>query len=151
MVTTAFSVWGYWLIGKLPSERKPSTRIIKLMTTARTGRLMKRSVRFMARDSSFLRGWALVVGRLHAIVDAYRRAILQFELSAGDHHRPLGHALQDGDLIAPRRPRRDEHLLRLKLRIAFRIFLVGGDEHGCAVRVVGDGRLRKRQISLLLA
>src|ERR1700680_1210189 len=87
MVTTAFSVWGYWLTGKLPTERKPSTRISRLMTTASTGRLMKRSVKFMARALSFLRRWALVVERLHCVVDAQRRAVLQFELSTGDHHR----------------------------------------------------------------
>src|SRR5580698_8190088 len=150
MVTTAFSVCGYWLTGKLPTERKPSTRISRLMTTASTGRLMKRSVKFMAGASSFLRRWALVVERLHRVVDAQRRAVLQFELSAGDHHRPLGHALQYRDLISARRPRGDEHLLGLQLRIAFRIFLVGRDEHGCAVGVVGDRRLRKSQIALLL-
>src|ERR1700675_5030926 len=140
MVTMAFSVCGYWLIGKLPTERKPSTRIIRVMTTASTGRRMKRSVNFMARASLLLRRRVLVVQRLHAIVDAQRRAVLQFKLSAGDHHRPLGNALQDRDLISPRRPRRDEHLLRLELRIALRVFLVGRDEHGCAVRVVGDRR-----------
>src|SRR5579859_2363783 len=151
MVTTAFSVWGYWLTGKLPTDRKPSTRISRLMTTASTGRLMKRSVKFMSRASPFLRRWVLVVQRLYAVVDAHRRAVLQFKLTTGDHHRPLGHALQDRDLISTRRPRGDEHLLRLDLRIAFRIFLVGRDEHGCAVGVVGDRRLRKSEIGLLLA
>src|ERR1700733_587437 len=150
MVTTPFSVWGYWLTGKLPSDRKPSTRISRLMTAARTGRLMKRSVKFMARASAFLRRWVLVVQRLHAVVDAQRRSVLQFELPAGDHHRPLGHALQYRALISARRPRGDEHLLGLQLRIAFRIFLVGRDEHGCAVGGVGDRRLRKGQIALLL-
>src|SRR5258708_712648 len=127
MVTTAFSVWGYWLTGKLPTDRKPSTRISRLMTTASPGRLMNRSVKFMARASSFLRRWVLVVQRLHVVVDAHRRAVLQFELPAGDHHRPLGQALQDRDLISARRPRGDEHLLRLQLRIAFPIFLLARD------------------------
>src|SRR6202035_4384713 len=151
MVTTAFSVWGYWLTGKLPTDRKPSTRISRLMTAARTGRLMKISVKFMARASSFLRRWVLVVERLHCVVDANRRAVLQFELPAGDDHRPLGHALQDRDLISTRRPRGDEHLLRLELRIAFRILLIDRDEYGCAVGVIGDRRLGKSQIGLLLA
>src|SRR5216684_4698801 len=141
MVTTAFSVWGYWLTGRLPTDRKPSTRISRLMTTASTGRLMKRSVKFMASNSLLLRRWVLVVERLHAIVDAHRRAVLQFELPTGDHHRPLGHALQDCHLISSRRPRGDEHLLRLHLRIALGIFLIGRDEHGCPVGVVGDRRL----------
>src|ERR1700730_12385843 len=151
MVTTAFSVWGYWWTDKLPTDRKPSTRISRLMTAARTGRMMKRSVKFIARASSFLRRWVLVVQRLHAVLDAHRRAVLPFELPTGDHHRPLGQALEDRDLCSTRRPRGDEHLLRLELRIAFRIFLVGRDEHGCAVGVVGDRRLGKGQIGLLLA
>src|SRR5450432_1919632 len=113
MVTTAFSVWGYWLTGKLPTERNPSTRISRLTTIASTGRRMKRSVKFMVRASTFLRRCILLVERLHAIVDAQRRAVFQFELSAGDHHGPLGHALEDCDLISSRRPRGDEHLLRL--------------------------------------
>src|SRR5258708_21128395 len=99
MVTTAFSVWGYWLTGKLPTDRKPSTRISRLMTTASTGRLMKRSVKFMARTSLFLWRWGLIVQRLHAVFDAQRPAVLQFQLPAGDHHRPLVHTLQDRDLI----------------------------------------------------
>src|ERR1700733_8370178 len=151
MVTTPFSVWGYWLTGKLPSDRKPSTRISRLMTAAKAGRLMKRSVKFMARASAFLRRWVLVVQRLHAVVDPQRRSVLQFELPAGDYHRPLRQALQDRDLIATGRPRGDEHLLRLQLGIAFRIFLIGRDEHGCAVGVVGDRRLGKGEIALLLA
>src|ERR1700674_4567665 len=113
MVTTAFSVCGYWLTGRLPTDRKPSTRISRLTTTASTGRRMKRSVKFMAPASLLLRRWVLVVQRLHGIVDAQRRAVLQFELSAGDHRRPLGHALQNCNLISSRRPRGDEYLLRL--------------------------------------
>src|ERR1700681_1462559 len=150
MVTTAFSVWGYWLTGRLPTDRKPSTRISRLMTTASTGRRMKISVKFMAPSSLFLRRRVLVVERLHAVVDAQRRAVLQFELTTRDHRRPLGDALQDCDLIASRRPGGDEHLLRLHLKIAFRILLIGRDKHGCAVGVVGDRRLGKSQIGLLL-
>ena len=60
-VTTAFSVWGYWLIGRLPTDRRPSTRISRLMTTARTGRRMNRSVNFMAGRSAFLRRRVLIV------------------------------------------------------------------------------------------
>src|SRR5580658_11311638 len=147
----AFSVCGYWLTGKLPTERRPSTRISRLITIARTGRRMKRSVKFMARASLFLRRRVLFVQWLHAIVDAQRCAVLQFELPAGDHRCPLRYALQDRDLIAARRSRRDEHLLRLELRIAFRILLVDRDEHRRPVRVVGDGRLGKSQIGFLLA
>src|SRR5580700_9665954 len=138
MVTMAFSVCGYWLTGKLPTERRPSTRISRLITIARTGRRMNRSVKFMVRASLFLRRRILFVQRLHAVVDAQRRAVLQFELPAGDHRCPLGYALQDRDLISPSRSRGDEYLLRLQLRIAFRVLLVGRDEHRCPVRVVGD-------------
>src|SRR5271155_1049414 len=143
MVTTAFSVWGYWLTGKLPTERRPSTRISRLITIASTGRRIKRSVKFMSRASLFLRRRILFVQRLHAIVDAQQRAVLQFELPAGDHRCPLGYALQDRDLISARRSRGDEHLLRQDLGIAFRILLIDRDEHRCPIRVIGDGRLRK--------
>src|ERR1700675_4859687 len=146
MVTTAFSVCGYWLTGRLPTDRKPSTRISRLMTTARTGRRMKRSVKFMAPSSLFLRRRVLVVERLHAVVDAQRRAVFQFELTARDPRRPLGHALQDCDLIASRRPRRDEHLLRLHLKFAFRVLLIGRDADTCAVGICGDRRLVQSQI-----
>src|SRR5579863_5536347 len=138
MVTTAFSVWGYWLTGKLPTDRSPKTRISRLMTTASTGRRMKISVKFMSRASLFLRRRVLLVLRLHAIVDAQRRAVLQFELPAGDHRGPLGYALQDRNLISSGRSRGDEHLLRLELGFAIRILLVDRDEHRRPVRVVGD-------------
>src|SRR3979490_2871371 len=113
MVTTAFSVWGYWLTGNVPTEGKPSTRISRLTTIASTGRRMKRSVKFMVRTSMFLRRWLLLLDRLPGCVDAPRRAVLQFELATGDHDRPLRDALQDCDLISSRRPRGDEYLLRL--------------------------------------
>src|ERR1700687_2818306 len=106
------------------------------MTTASTGRLMKISVKFMAPTSFLLRRRVGVVLRLHAIVDAQRRAVLQFELFTCDHHRALGHAFENGDLISSRRSRRDEYLLRLEPRIAFRIFLIDRDEHGRAIGVV---------------
>src|ERR1700738_5121037 len=124
MVTTAFSVCGNWLTGRPPTDRKPSTRISRLMTTASTGRRMKRSVKFMARASLFLGRRVWVVQRLHAIVDTQRRAVLQFELTARDHRRPFGQALQDCDLISARRPRGDEHLLRVPLGIACGVLLV---------------------------
>src|SRR6185312_11046089 len=151
MVTTAFSVCGYWLTGRLPTDRNPSTRINRLMTIARTGRRMNRSVNFTNRPSLFLRRGVRVVQRLNAVVDAQRRAVLQFELSAGDYGVALGHALENGDLISPGRPRRDEHLLRLELCMAFRILLLDRDEYGGAVGVVRDRRLGKRQVGLLLA
>src|SRR5471032_3549386 len=101
MVTTAFCVFGYWLIGRLNSERRPSTTISRLTTLARTGRLMKMSVKFMARiPLVFLRRRIRVVGRLHLVVDHDRRAVLQLELAAGDHGLAFLDAGQDGDLVA---------------------------------------------------
>ena len=58
-VTTAFSVRGNCRIGSVPTERTPSTRIIRLTTLASTGRRMKMSVKFMGPPGSIgLRGWA---------------------------------------------------------------------------------------------
>src|SRR3954466_9809871 len=111
MVTTEFCVFGYWLTGRLNSERRPSTTISRLMTPARTGRRMKRSVNFMAVASMFLRGGVGRVGRLHGVVDHDRRAVLQLDLAAGDDLLALLQATQDGDLVAARLAGGDEGLL----------------------------------------
>src|SRR5471030_2930678 len=102
MVTTAFCVRGYWLIGRLNSERNPSTTISRLITPARTGRRMKRSVNFMACASMFLRGGIRAVGRRDGVVDHDVRAVLQLDLAAGDDLLAFLQALQDRDLVAAR-------------------------------------------------
>src|SRR3954471_8226125 len=109
MVTTAFCVLGYWLIGSVNTERRPSTMMSRLTTIARTGRRMKRSVNFMGLF--FLRRRRRVVGRLDLVVDGDRRAVLELDLAAGDDFIALLDAAEDGDLVPARRAGVDENLL----------------------------------------
>src|SRR4051812_4566503 len=81
MVTTAFCVLGYWLIGRVNTDRRPSTMMSRLTTMARTGRRMKRSVNFMGLF--FLRRGRRVVCGLDLVVDDHGRAVLQLDLAAG--------------------------------------------------------------------
>src|SRR3954466_3723760 len=102
MVTTEFCVLGYWLTGRLNSERMPSTTISRLITPASTGRRMKRSVNFMACASMFLRGGIGRVGRQHRVVDHDRGAVLELDLAAGDDLLAFLQALEDRHLVASR-------------------------------------------------
>ena len=61
MVTTAFCVRGYWLMGRLKSDLKPSTTISKLTTEASTGLRMKMSVKFMGGPQC---SWGVGLGLL---------------------------------------------------------------------------------------
>src|SRR5438309_11998744 len=110
MVTTAFCVFGYWLIGRLVSERRPSTRISRLMVGASTGLRMKRSVKFMRVRSFFLRCRARIVRPLHCVADCDRRTVLQLHLAAGHDVGSGLQALDDGNLVAAGRTGRHEHL-----------------------------------------
>src|SRR6187402_1134009 len=111
MVTTEFSVFGYWLTGRPNSERSPSTTMSRLITPASTGRRMKRSVNFMAFASMFLRGGVRRVGRNDAVVDLDGRAVLELDLAAGDHLLAFLQALEDGHLVAAGLAGGDEGLL----------------------------------------
>src|SRR5690242_7074886 len=131
---------------------------------------MKMSVKFMLapsrrRDSSgplgsrngprllFLWSRVRTVRRLDGVVDDDRRAILELDLTAGYHLVAALDAFEDSDLVATRRTRRDEDLLRGQDRVALAVLLVRGldHEHGASVRVVGEHGLRQREIALLLA
>src|ERR1019366_6137381 len=122
----AFCVRGYWLIGRLTSERSPSTRISRLTTLARTGRRMKMSVKFIACALVFLRSRVRAVGWLHRVVDRDRCAVLQFQLAAADDLLALLQTLQDGDLVAPRLACRHKDLFHNPLAAALGILLFGG-------------------------
>src|SRR6516165_3700313 len=121
MVTTAFCVFGYWRTCRAVSARSPSTRINALTTIASTGFFMKMSVKFIAcalwplhpplPASLLLRGRIRVVCRFHAVVDTHRRAILQFDLAAGDDLDPRVESGEDRDLIAAGRTGGHEGLL----------------------------------------
>src|SRR3974390_2921927 len=80
--------------------RTPSTRITRLTTIARTGRLMKRSVKFMVGRLLLGRGRRRIVGQLHRIVDDHRRSALLLALPGRYHDVPLANTLQYGDLVA---------------------------------------------------
>src|SRR4029077_6807659 len=103
-----------------------------LTTIASTGVLMKVSVKFIARSvsawhrgladgtpaSMLLRCGVRVVGRLHAIVDPHRYAILELDLTAAPHDAPLFQTLENRHLVAAGRPGRHEHLTHHQIVLA---------------------------------
>src|SRR5437879_2714213 len=139
-VTTAFCVRGYCSTGRSPIERRPSTSTVRLTTVARTGRSMKMSVNFLIcapRSLVFGLG-GRVVRRLNRVVDDHGHPCAQLDLSGGDHRVAFLDAREDRDLIAARAARRDEFLLCEKRCLPILALLFFHDEHGVAVRVVGD-------------
>src|ERR1700761_4399003 len=98
MMMFADSVCGYCVIERLKIARMPSTRMNRLMTTARTGRRMKRSVSFIER-LVFLRGGIRVIAGLDRVVDRDGRAVLDFQLACRDDDIALLHAGQRLHLI----------------------------------------------------
>src|SRR5258708_965325 len=90
--------------------RRPTTRISRLTTAAKTGRRMKRSVNFIGGPLLIDRLRRGVVGRHDAIVDGERHAVAQLDLARRYDRVAVCDALQDGDLIAARGTRRDEDL-----------------------------------------
>src|SRR5690242_19721961 len=112
MVTTEFSVFGNWFTGSPNTDRRPSTTMSRLTTRARTGFRMKRSVKFIASASLFLRrGVRVVLGHDALVVRRQGRAVLQLEPAARHDDRALVEALEDRDLVAAGRARGDEDLL----------------------------------------
>src|SRR6185369_1222758 len=97
-VTIAFSVRGYCSTGSDSTARTPSTRIIRLITVASTGRRMKMSVKFIGL--LLARRRVGVVARLDGVVDHHRRAVTQLDLSGGHHRRAWLDAAQHRDLVA---------------------------------------------------
>src|SRR5437867_5709051 len=149
-VTTAFCVRGYCSTGRSPIERRPSTKIVRLTTVERTGRSMKMSVNFLicAPRSLVLGLRSRIVRRLDRVVDDHGHPCAQLDLSGSDHRVAFLDAREDRDLVAPRAARRDELLLREKRSFPILALLFFQDEHGVAVWVVGDRRLRQRDIAL---
>src|SRR6266513_3074047 len=139
-VTTAFCVRGYCSTGRSPIERRPSTKIVRLTTVARTGRSMKMSVNFLiyAPRSLVLGFGGRLVRRLDRVVDDHRHPRAQLDLSGGDHRVAFLDAREDRDLVAARAAGRDELLLREKRRLPILTLLFLHHEHGVAVGVVGD-------------
>src|SRR6266513_644321 len=151
-VTTAFCVRGYCSTGRSPIERRPSTKIVRLTTVARTGRSMKISVNFLicAPRSLVLGFGGRVVRRLDRVVDDHGHPCAQLDLPGGDHCIAFLDAREDRDLVAARAARRDELLLCEKRCSPILALLFFHDEHGVAVGIVGDRRLRERDMALRL-
>src|SRR5690242_17090976 len=99
MVTVAFSVSGYCVMGSWKIARKPSARINRLTTAERTGRSTNRSVNFI---SLFLRSGVGVVLGHDAVIDLQRGAVLQLQLPAGHHLIALFDTARDRGLVAAR-------------------------------------------------
>src|SRR6185437_8582508 len=138
MVTVAFSVSGYCVIGSWKMARNPSARINRLTTAERTGRSTNRSVNFI---SLFLWSRVGVVLRHHAVIDLQRSTVLQLELPGGHYLVALFDTARNRGLVTSRSADRDEHLLRGQL--AIRRFQC--HEYGGPVRVVSDRCLRQGQ------
>src|SRR6266480_927194 len=149
-VTTAFWVRGYCSTGSSPIERRPSTKIVRLTTVARTGRSMKISVNFLIGASSSLilglRG--RFVRRLDRVVDDHGHPRAQLDLPGGDHRVAFLDAREDRDLVAARTANRDELLLREERCFPVLALLFLDDEDGVAVGIVGNSRLRERDMAL---
>ena len=112
---------------------------------------MKRSVKFIVGPHCSCGVGLGVVQRLNAVVDAERRAVLELELPAGHDVSPSVTPLRIATWSPRVGPGGDEDLLRWSSAWPFASFFVHRDEHGGAVGVVGDRRLRQRQVALLLA
>src|SRR6266478_3583553 len=111
-VTTAFSVWGYWLTGSWKMARRPSTRISRLTTAESTGRSTNKSVNFMGPASLLLRSRIRIVLGLHPVVGRDGRAVLQLELPARHDDVALLDTAHHRHLVAARGADCDESLLR---------------------------------------
>src|SRR6185437_581476 len=99
MVTVAFSVSGYCVIGSWKMARNPSARINRLTTAERTGRSTNRSVNFI---SLFLGAGVGVVLGHHAVIDLQRGTVLQLELPCGHHLVAILDAARDRRLVTAR-------------------------------------------------
>ena len=111
-MTTAFWVCGYWLTGRLNSERRPSTRISRLITDGQHRPADEEVGEFHGRSSLFLRRRVRAVGGLHACCRS-STGVPFFSLSwpLVTTCSPPSMPLQDRHLVAARRAGGDEHLL----------------------------------------
>src|SRR5512141_1360843 len=95
-VTTALLLTGYWRMLSSSIDRQPISRIKRLTTVARTGRLMKRSVNFMAAGSVVLRSRGRIAAGRNRVVDRDRGTVAEFELAGGDDLFAGLYTLEDG-------------------------------------------------------
>src|SRR4051812_5632976 len=136
------SLFGYWRVLRVKYDFTPASRMTRLTTIARTGRLMNKSVIFIGSGIGRLR--VELVPGLHGVVDVDRRAGAEAEGAVGDDLIARLDAAFNGHLVAAGRAELHEALLEHLLRFAFQL-AIGDDVDGVAVRRVGDGRGRQRE------
>src|SRR5215831_19021760 len=146
--TTAMSLRGYCRTESVRIAWMPAIRITRLTTIARTGRLMKRSVNFMAFRSlpSAVHGVRRrVVAGLRLVVDLDGRPVSELEDTRGHDLLAGLQAREDRDLVAAAGPDLDELLAHALVGLAAVLVLdLRHDEHGVAVRSVVDRGRRDR-------
>ncbi|VTR71024.1 hypothetical protein DESC_880050 [Desulfosarcina cetonica] len=141
IVTTEFSLRGYWRTLRDLMACSPAIMITRLTTRANTGRRMKGSVSFMALPLLRFRGQREV--RCQAVVDDHRLAVAQLESTGADHHLARLQSGSDGDEIAAFLPQPDKLLAHHAALTGFPIRRRGfHHEHRIAVRRVKHGRGR---------
>src|SRR6476469_1045763 len=123
MVIVVLVSSGYCRIGSLASDWRPMSRISRLTTVARTGRLMKMSVKRMAAGL-FRRARHLRLGQ-GAVVDPDLGALLQLQLTDNDHAFTGFHPLIDRHPVLARLARPHEAALDL-IELLLRRRLAGG-------------------------
>src|SRR5512144_3262137 len=142
------SLRGYWRTVSERIDCSPAIRITRLTTTARTGRLMNRSVNFMLAVLR-LRCW--IVGRLNLVLDRDGGAAAQLE-NTGRHDLLAGlHAVDDCNLVTARVAQLDELLANTLVGLAVRTLDLFHDEDRIAVGRVTDRGGGQRQHRLALA
>src|SRR5437016_1731614 len=104
---------------------------------------MKISVSFMAYSSVIGGCRSGVRGRLHAVVNRHRRAVTQLHLPGRDNDIARFHAAEHGDLIAACPSGGHKGLPR---RMCGTLLL--DKVHRAAVWIIGDRRLRQRDVVL---
>src|ERR1700685_395043 len=148
-VTDAFSLLGYCRTFRLRNAWSPAIRITRLTTTARTGRRMKRSVKFTelglglpARSGVARLGRELGV-RDEGIVDVDRASRPQAEHAGGDDGVPFLQAREDRhEVAAPDAEAHDLLADNLLLLAGRRVRLLVDNVDGVAEGGVEDGGRR---------
>src|SRR5258708_12917651 len=90
------SLRGYWRTLSERMDCRPAMRMTRLTTTARTGRLTKRSVNF---TSVVLGLGCRVVGRPHLVIHVHGGPVAQLEHAGGRHFLARAEAGEDGHLV----------------------------------------------------
>src|SRR5512142_586196 len=113
----------------------PITRMARLTTIERTGRLMKMSVKWPTARlllNGIGRG---VVGQSHGIVDVHNRTVLQLQLTGAHHRVARREAFEHGYLVAAGLSQNDEALIGHEIVLALLVLAFGHDIDRVAVGI----------------